>query len=145
MNLLPPFAIGAALALAVSAYAAWIGFARDRAFYPTVLAVVASYYVLFSVMADSARTTILEVSIATIFIAAASLGFRRNMWLVVVALAAHAILDAFHGSLVANPGVPLWWPPFCLTYDLTAAAFLAMTLLRAPAPSKARAGAPPSR
>jgi len=133
MNQLQPLAIGAVLALGVSAYASWIGLARDRAFYPTVLTVIASYYVLFSAMGGSARSMIPEISIALIFIAAASIGFRRSMWLVVVGLAAHAILDAFHGALVRNPGVPEWWPPFCLAYDLTAAVFLAMTLRRAPA------------
>jgi hypothetical protein len=142
VNVFQPFAIGAGLALGVSAYAAWIGFDRDRAFYPTVLVVIAFYYVLFSVMAGITRSTILEISIASIFVAAASVGFRRNLWLVVVALAAHAILDAFHGSLVRNPGVPSWWPPFCLTYDLTAAGFLALILLRAP--SKVRSDNHPS-
>jgi hypothetical protein len=37
---------------------------------------------------------------------------------------------AFHGHLVNNPGVPTWWPAFCLTYDITAAAFLAWLLKR---------------
>ena len=144
MNALQPLAIGVVLALVVSAYASWIGLDRDRAFYPTVLVVIASYYVLFAVMAGITRGTILEISIASIFVAAASVGFRRNSWLVVAALAAHALLDGFHGSLVRNPGVPSWWPPFCLTYDLTAAAFLAIILLRAPAPSNVRVANRPS-
>jgi hypothetical protein len=144
VNLLQPIMIGAVLALGVSLYAAWIGFDADRAFYPTVLTVVASYYVLFSVMAGSTSTTIPELAIASVFIAAASLGFRRNLWLVVVALAAHGILDAFHGSLVPNPGVPSWWPAFCGTYDVTAAGILAIILRRAPALSKGRVGHHPS-
>jgi hypothetical protein len=139
VNLLQPLAIGAVLALGVSAYASWIGLARDRAFYPTVVAVVASYYVLFAAI-GGASSMIPEISIALVFIAAASLGFRRNMWLVVAALAAHGILDAFHGSLVCNPGVPEWWPPFCLAYDLTAAGFLAAMLRRASARPNVSAG-----
>ena len=139
MSLLQPLAIGASLALGVSMYASWIGLDRDRAFYPTVVAVVASYYVLFSVMGGS-TSIIPELLIASIFIAAASLGFRRNMWLVVAALAGHGILDAFHGSLVHNPGVPGWWPPFCLAYDLTAAGFLAAMLRRASARPNVIAG-----
>ena len=144
MNLLQPIVIGAVLALGVSAYAAWVGLDRDRAFYPTVLIVIAFYYVLFSVLGGITSSTIPEISIAAVFVAAASLGFRRNLWLVVVALAAHGILDAFHGSLVLNPGVPSWWPPFCGTYDLTAAGILAIILRRAPALSKVRAGNRPS-
>src|SRR6185312_13620895 len=100
MNSLQPLAIGVVLALGVSAYARWIGFDRDRAFYPTVVIVIAFYYVLFSAMSGNSSSMIPEISIASLFVAAASLGFRRNMWLVVAALAAHGILDAFHGVLV---------------------------------------------
>jgi hypothetical protein len=84
-----------------------------------------------------------EISIMMIFLLAASLGFRRNLWLVVIALAAHGIFDAFHGSVVSSPGVPAWWPAFCLTYDLTAAGFLALTLLHSPSLSKPRIGSAP--
>jgi hypothetical protein len=125
-----PLFIGAALALAVGAYAWWIGFDRDRAFYSVVLIVVASYYVLFSVMGGDAHTTVAELSISAIFVIAASLGFRRSMWLVAAGLAAHGIMDLFHGALVSNPGVPRWWPLFCSAYDVTAAAFLAVKLRR---------------
>jgi hypothetical protein len=33
-----------------------------------------------------------------------------------------------HGRLVANPGVPEWWPAYCLAYDVTVAGFLAWLL-----------------
>jgi hypothetical protein len=45
-------------------------------------------------------------------------------------LAAHGVQDLFHARLVANPGVPAWWPAFCLTYDLAAAGYLAWCLTR---------------
>ena len=44
------YAIGAALAVAVGLFAALSGFDRDRAFYPTVLIVVAHYYLLFALI-----------------------------------------------------------------------------------------------
>ena len=44
------YAIGIVLALCVSVFARVVGLDRDRAFYPTVLVVIASYYVLFAVM-----------------------------------------------------------------------------------------------
>jgi hypothetical protein len=47
---------------------------------------------------------------------------------VVVALAAHGIFDLVHGSAIPNPGVPTWWPEFCLAYDVTAAVYLAWLL-----------------
>jgi hypothetical protein len=124
------YVIGILLALVVSVYATVLRLDRDRAFYPTVLIVIASYYVLFAVMFGSGRALVVESLVMGAFVLAASLGFRRSAWLVVAALAAHGVLDLFHGRLVANPGVPVWWPAFCLTYDLTAAAYLAWRLPR---------------
>jgi len=119
------YVIGIVLALSVSAYATALGLDRDRAFYPTVLIVIASYYVLFAVMGGSRHALAVESLVLGVFVVAASLGFRGSLWLVVAALAAHGVLDVFHGRLVTNPGVPAWWPAFCLTYDLAAAAYLA--------------------
>jgi len=47
---------------------------------------------------------------------------------VVIALAAHGVLDLAHDRVVSNPGVPTWWPEFCLTYDVAAAGYLAWML-----------------
>src|SRR5687768_9063969 len=127
--------IGLVLAIAVSVYAAVTRLDRDRAFYPVVLLVVASYYVLFAVMGGSARAIVIESLVAGGFVLAASAGFRRSLWLVAAGLGAHGVMDLFHARLIANPGVPAWWPGFCSTYDLTAAAILAWLLLRAPAPA----------
>jgi hypothetical protein len=33
-----------------------------------------------------------------------------------------------HGTVISNSGVPGWWPAFCLTYDVTAAGYLAWLL-----------------
>jgi hypothetical protein len=130
--------IGLALAIAVSIYALLIGLDADRAFYSTVLVIVASYYVLFAVMGGSTRALVDEVLIAALFLLVASLGFRRNMWLVVAGLAAHGVLDLFHGSFVANDGVPSWWPVFCMSYDLAASGLLAWTLHRSASLSRLR-------
>ncbi len=121
---------GVVIALLVSLSATLIGFDRDRAFYPTVLAVIASYYDLFAVMGGSLQALVAESLVMLVFLAATVLGFKRNLWLVVAALAAHGLFDFFHGHLISNPGVPPWWPMFCLTYDVAAAAYLAWLLLR---------------
>jgi hypothetical protein len=34
-----------------------------------------------------------------------------------------------HGAVISNPGVPHWWPPFCLTYDVAAAGYLAWLIV----------------
>jgi hypothetical protein len=110
-----------------------VGFDRDRAYYPTVLIVIASYYVLFAVMGGSMRAVILESIVMSAFWCVAVLGFASNVWFVVVALATHGVFDLFHGHIVANPGVPEWWPAFCLAFDVGAAGFLAWLSSRAKA------------
>ena len=120
--------VGALLALSVTLLASVAGLDRDRAFYPTVTIVIASYYVLFAVMGGSQQTLAIELSIGAVFLSIAVAGFRSSLWLVVAALAAHGIFDFVRGGAIENPGVPVWWPPFCLAYDITAAACLSALL-----------------
>src|SRR5215218_7010987 len=120
--------VGAVLAIAVGLMATVSGLDRDRGFYPTVTIVVASYYALFAAMGASTHVLALECMVGLAFLAIAVAGFRSSLWVVVLALAAHGAFDLVHGRVIANPGVPAWWPPFCLTYDVTAAAYLAWLL-----------------
>ena len=123
-----PLVVGAVLALAVGLFGTTVGLDRERGFYPTVTIVIASLYALFAVMGASTNTLLLESAAGAVFLAVAVAGFRLSLWLVVFALAAHGVFDLVHGRLISNPGVPVWWPAFCLTYDLTAAAYLAWLL-----------------
>jgi len=125
------YLIGVVLALAISAGARAVRLDRDRAFYPTILIVVALYYVLFAAMARSPQALIAEIIGVTLFTAAAIAGFRFNLWLVAAGLIAHGVFDFFHAALIVNPGVPPWWPSFCSAYDVVAGVFLAV-LLRKP-------------
>jgi hypothetical protein len=125
-----PYLTGVVLALLISVFAAVVGFDRDRAFYPTVLIVIACYYVLFAVIGGSSHALLVETLITAAFLLLAAIGFRGNLWLVVAGLAGHGIFDLLHQRVVANPGVPAWWPAFCMTYDITAAAVLGWLLIR---------------
>jgi hypothetical protein len=122
------YAIGIVLALLTVVLARLAGLDRDRAFYPTVLVVIATYYVLFAVIGGSFGALVVESIVMIAFAIVAVLGFKFNLWLVVFALAAHGVFDFVHGNVVVNPGVPIWWPAFCLTYDVVAAGFLAWLL-----------------
>ena len=128
------YAIGIALALIVSGFARATGLDRDRALYPTMAIVIASYYELFAVMGHSTHALVVESIAMTAFVVVAVLGFKFSLWLVVACLAAHGVFDMFHGLVVTNPGVPRWWPAFCLTYDIGAAGFLAWLLVRSKVP-----------
>lgn len=122
------FLVGALLALAVGVFATACGLDRDRAFYPTVMIVIAALYSLFAAIGESTHALVLDALIGLLFIAAATVGFRSSLWLVAGALAAHGAMDSVHGAIVSNPGVPLWWPAFCGTYDVVAAGYLAWLL-----------------
>ena len=127
-----PYVIGIVLSIGVALFARWTGFDRDRAFYPTVLVVIASYYVLFAAMSESVHAVLLESAVMTVFVIAAVAGFKSSGWIVVAGLAGHGIFDAVHGKLVENSGMPVWWPAFCLAYDLGAAGSLAWLIQRQP-------------
>jgi hypothetical protein len=125
-----PYAIGAGLALFVSVFARISGFDRDRAFYATVLIVVASIYVLFATVGGSTRALVFELAGMSVFASVAVVGFKRSSGLVAAGLAGHGVFDVFHGRLIDNAGVPGWWPAFCMAYDIAAGAALAFLLSR---------------
>ena len=127
-----PYVVGIVLSLSVALFARRVGFDRDRAFYPTVLIVVGSYYVLFAAMSESVQTLLLESIVMAGFSTAAVVGFKSSAWIVVGGLAGHGVFDALHGNILENSGVPTWWPAFCLAYDLGAAGGLAWVMKHNP-------------
>ena len=126
------YLIGVILSLAVAGFAAVIGFDRERTFYPTVLIVIASYYVLFAAMGASGRTLISEIVVASGFLLVAVLGFRKNLWFVVAALIGHDVFDFVHHLFIHNPGVPYGWPGFCLAFGGLLGVFLTVRLITHP-------------
>ncbi len=123
------FVIGTLLALGACGLGVVAGFERDRAFYPVMLIVIASYYDLFAVIGGDGSVLGVEVAISLAFSALAVLGFRVNLWLTVAGLVGHATLDFFHAHVVTNSGLPAWWPMFCATFDAVAGFYLAWRLV----------------
>lgn len=121
------YLVGVGLALGTGVFASATGFDRDRAFYPAALIVVAAYYDLFAVMGGGAALGA-EIGVSASFILAAVIGFRANLWIVVLALVGHGLLDLVHGQVIANEGVPVWWPMFCASFDVVAGLYLAWRL-----------------
>jgi hypothetical protein len=134
-----PYAIGIVLSAVVAVFARSVELDRDRAFYPTVMIVIALYYVLFAVMSGSIQAVVLESAVMALFVIAAVAGFKSNPWIVVAALAGHGVFDAVHGYVIENTGVPAWWPAWCLAYDVGAAAGLAWLLRHGPVANAVRA------
>jgi len=114
----------------VAGFAIVVGLDRERALYPIVLIMAASYYVLFAVMAATGRTIITEIVLASGFLLLAAIGYKRSLWLVVIALVGHGVFDSVHRLLIENPGVPHWWPGFCAVIDLIFGGLLGWRLWR---------------
>jgi hypothetical protein len=107
------------------------GWIRSRSsLLSNTLTAIATYYILFAVMGSSTRAMIIESLVASAFLMVALTGFQRNLWVVVAALAGHGVFDFCHDVFIQNPGVPVWWRGFCLSFDLLAGGFLAMLLVR---------------
>ncbi|MGH9515410.1 MAG: hypothetical protein ACRD3P_06995 [Terriglobales bacterium] len=123
------YLIGLFLSLAVAGLIVIVGLDRESGFYPTVLIVIAAYYVLFAAMGASTRILLGEIAIASGFLLIAIIGYKRNLWLVAIALAGHGVFDIVHRFLFEDPGVPRWWPGFCLVFDVILGGLLAMRLM----------------
>jgi len=124
----PAVLTGAILAAGIWAAASLVGFSRERGFYPLVVIVTASYYVLFAVLGGAGAALWWESGVTLVFVATAVAGYKRSNWIAVAALLGHAVFDLIHEGVIANAGVPPWWPAFCLTFDVTLAGILAWRL-----------------
>src|SRR6266478_7450290 len=124
------YLIGVVLAVVMCAFALLTGFDRDRVFYPTMLMFITGYYMLFAVMGSSVQALMTESLVASLFLVVAVVGFKKNLWFVVAAIAGHGVFDFFHHLFIENPGLPVWWPGFCLGFDVLASGVLAALLMR---------------
>ena len=122
------FIIGIAVALGTFVLGRVAGLDRDKAFYSTIVIVVAHYYVLFAAIGASTSVLIEETLVMGLFTACAVAGFRKNLWLVAMALAAHGLFDLTHAHFITNAGVPEWWPMFCSGFDVMIAVCLGWLL-----------------
>lgn len=120
--------IGLGFALVAGVTCTTTGMDRDRAVYPVVMIVIACLYPLFAVMSGSTQALVTDALVGLAFVAAALASFKSSLWIVAAALTAHGLLDMVHARLIANPGVPAFWPAFCGAYDVMAGAYLAWLL-----------------
>ena len=131
-----PVLIGVALAPVVVVLGRLSGLDRDRAMYPIALIVIAAYYFLFATM-GGAQSLPAELIAATIFIAIAIIGFRTSLWWVAAGIAGHGMFDwVVHPHLIANPGMPVFWPAFCGSIDVALGVLIAILLLRRAIPAR---------
>ena len=94
------------------------------------LTVLPAIYMLFALMVGDLGAMALEFAYGLPYFMLGYLCFKRGFkgsGMVVVALwALHAVYDVYHHLLVANAGVPFWYPALCLGFDI----MIVMYLLR---------------
>ncbi len=110
------FLVGLCMGAAIALLAHALKFDRDRSFYPTVLIVIASYYVLFAFVTQ--RSIGIEIVLFTLFVMVAVAGYLFRAWIVGLGLVLHGLFDAWHWFWPASTGIPHWWPGFCLGADI---------------------------
>jgi len=112
------FITGVVLAVALIIFGKLTGYEKDRSFFPTLLIVIASYYLLFAILDGSVSTLLIEIAVAAFFIVLAIWGSYRFPVIVGAAIALHGIFDFMYGYFYVNNGVPVWWPAFCAGIDI---------------------------
>ena len=113
-----PLLVGVLTAVAIAVLAKSTRFDQDRSFYPTVLVVIASYYILFAVIGGSGQALVWELVVAVAFSAVAIVGGLHLPLLVGLGIVAHGLFDLVHLTMMENAGVPDWWPGFCGSLDV---------------------------
>ena len=111
-----PIAFGVVLGITITFAARITEFDTDSSYHATLLVVIATYYVLFAYM--SGEAIIEEILFASGFSAIALLGTYRWLPLIGIGLILQGIFDLVHPHLLSNPGVPAWWPFFCVGVDV---------------------------
>ena len=91
------------------------------------IAIIAAVYIGFAVADGRSVVIATEIAVASVFIVMAAVAIK-SPWLVVIALVAHGVKDAWQHrtQFVVNTR---WWPPFCLVVDFVAAALIAIRRL----------------
>ena len=96
--------------------------------YALGLALIAAVYIGFAVADGRPSVIVVECVVAAVFVVLAAAGVTGSAWLLVVGFLGHGLKDLWqHRShYVANTR---WWPPFCMTIDLVAAAIVAVAIV----------------
>ena len=98
---------------------------EDATVYALGLVLIAAVYIGFAVADGRGRVITIETGVASVFVVIAAAAVTGSGWLLVAGLAGHGIKDLWQHrtGFVANTR---WWPPFCATVDLVAAALIAV-------------------
>ena len=100
----------------------------DATVYALGLVLIAAVYIGFSVADGRGKVIAVETAVASAFVVIAMVAGTGSAWLLVTGLAGHGLKDLWqhHTGFVAHTR---WWPPFCATVDVVAAALIAVGIV----------------
>lgn len=90
------------------------------------LALIGGAYIGFGAADGHPRVFWAELAVALLFALAAFLGLIWHWAFLPLGLALHALWDILHHKSRRLASVPNWYIPFCVAFDLLAAAFFIM-------------------
>lgn len=118
--------VGLVGAVAVVLLARSRGGRREVLVYGVALGITAVAYVVFALLHGApARYLGLELVGAVLFGSAAVIGTRRWPALLAVGLTAHVVWDLFLHPASAPAYAPVWYPWFCVGFDLFLGGYIA--------------------
>ncbi|SNS98480.1 hypothetical protein SAMN04488107_4537 [Geodermatophilus saharensis] len=91
------------------------------------LTLIAAVYVGFAVADGRRHVLVVEVAVASAFVVLAAAAVPGSGWLVVIGLVGHGLKDLWQHRTGFVAGTR-WWPPFCATVDVVAAALVAVAI-----------------
>lgn len=116
--------LGAGLFLAFAPIHLMVAESVSVAIASVTLALIGGAYVGFGAASDSRIAFSLELAAAALYGLTALLGLLWHPMALPAGLAAHALWDLAHHNGLFGARVPRWYIPFCVVFDLLAAAFL---------------------
>jgi hypothetical protein len=100
----------------------------ERWLYSIGLLVLPTLYALFALRAGDRAVSIAEMLYGTPFLLAgllfAFVSIRHSAIAVGLFWILHGLYDVIHGRLLANAGVPSWYPVWCFSVDVVVGAYL---------------------
>lgn len=119
-----PGAVGAVLFLIAAPVHLLVPHQISVAIAAVTLALIGGAYIGFGATANSLKRFLAELAVEALFAATALAGLLWAPLALPVGFAAHAAWDLLHHNRVFGAPVPRWYIPFCVVFELLAAAFL---------------------
>jgi hypothetical protein len=117
-------ALGAALALATIRVSRRMPPTKERRLYAVVLVAAAAVYLVFALRGGAGAWIGVEAAGVAAYGLVAYLGATRSAWWLAAGWLAHVGWDVTLHGASATPFVPLFYPMFCVSYDVLVAAYV---------------------